>query len=443
MKGWFLGEEVVCFKPLRHILKRQILDKIKISEELETEIDIEEIKFKGFVDPLYPNKIRIADKIMELEDYVIVNIYDLAHVKNDLSLLNENNIEYFKEFANDRSLSLSDEYKERVGFDLTWIEEDLKEKGRFVYCEGEDLVFNTFYFSYKMSNDLLIKEVLLNNKEIQFIEWNNNRCDVYLEDKTIITLESDYIAWLNYLNHKQKILWYYYSDEGEKVADFFSSVQDKIIIHPKIWNDLLSISNKDKTYLKELWIKDLTNNGMFQSFEEDCIVIGWRFMYVWDGILLKKILTPEGKEIESIYVDEKYLYLNKELKTPLEKEKPSKITDLIPGNFVSMIPKNKLHLLDILPHATQRYEQRVDETAYICQITSEIHSDVYYNGKVVEGAHTSDRRKIETKYFGYILSDKAIISVWRKAGHKKKKPKKKLPSSIKRMEKMKELFENL
>jgi len=63
---------------------------------------------------------------------------------------------------------------------------------------------------------------------------------------------------------------------------------------------------------------------MFQSFEEDCIVIGWRFMYVWDGILLKKILTLEGKEIESIYVDEKYLYLNKELKTPLEKRKAFK-----------------------------------------------------------------------------------------------------------------------
>ena len=110
--------------------------------------------------------------------------------------------------------------------------------------------------------------------------------DVYLKDKTIITLESDYIAWLNYLNHKQKILWYYYSDEGEKVADFFSSVQDKIIIHPKIWNDLLSISNKDKTYLKELWIKDLTNNGMFQSFEEDCIEL--MEIICMDGILLKK-----------------------------------------------------------------------------------------------------------------------------------------------------------
>jgi len=443
MKGWFLGEEVVCFKPLRHILKRQILDKIKISEELETEIDIEEIKFKGFVDPLYPNKIRIADKIMELENYVIVNIYDLAHVKNDLSLLNENNIEYFKEFANDRSLSLSDEYKDSEGINLSWIEEDLKEKGRFVYCEGEDLVFNTLYFSYKINKNLKIKDILFNDKKVLSIEWNNELCNINLNDRTNVLLEGDYVAWLSYLNKEQKISWYYYADIGEKIADFFSSVQDKIIIHPKIWNDLLSISNKDKTYLKELWIKDLTNNGMFQSFEEDCIVIGWRFMYVWDGILLKKILTPEGKEIESIYVDEKYLYLNKELKTPLEKEKPSKITDLIPGNFVSMIPKNKLHLLDILPHATQRYEQRVDETAYICQITAEIHSDVYNNGKIVEGAHTSDRRKIETKYFGYILSDKAIISVWRKAGHKKKKPKKKLPSSIKRMEKMRELFENL
>jgi hypothetical protein len=249
MKRWFLGEEVVCFKPLRHVLKKQVLDKITLSQELQEEINLESIKYKGFIDPSYPNKIRMEDKIMELEDYVIVKIYDLNNVKNDLSLLNENNIDYFKEFANDRSLSLSDEYKERVGFDLTWIEEDLKEKGRFVYCEGEDLVFNTLYFSYKMSNDLLIKEVLLNDKEIQFIEWNNNRCDVYLKDKTIITLESDYIAWLNYLNHKQKILWYYYSDEGEKVADFISSVEDKIIIHPKIWSDLMITTSKDKKYI--------------------------------------------------------------------------------------------------------------------------------------------------------------------------------------------------
>ena len=447
MKGWFLGEEVESFKPLRHVLRPYVLDKITIKEEIKKLINLEDIKRKGFIDPNYPNKIRIEEKIIEMEEYEVSHIFPLD--KSSIEQGKEDIVKskYFKEFAKDRSLSLGDKYKDRKGFNLSWIQDDLKEKGVFLKSNGENLIFKTLYFSYEIDKDFFIQNILFEEDEVKEIQWKDDTCGIIFEDNTINTIKGEYIPWFSYLNSGNKISWYYYANVGERVWDFISSIEYKIIIHPKVWEVFRNICDKDETYLKKLWMDDLKLNGVFyrllNSKTNDCIINGWRFMYVWDGIILKEVLTPEGKSVNSLVTDNQYLYVNKVLKTELKKDKPQEITDLIPGNFMSMIPRNRLNRLEILPHATQRYEQRVDETAYMCEISPQIHSDIYSYGIVVDGAHTTERRKVETKKFGYILSNSLIVSVWRKSGYKKRKKKKRIPTSVKRVEKMKKIFDKL
>lgn len=446
MKSWLFGKEIPYFKPLRHELDSEILEKIEISQELilegwTKESTLQLINRKGFLDPHYPNYIRTSEYLITIQHYLVEKI---ELINSQTKELKERLPIFYNDFIKNNTLTISDEFNKK-GIMSSWVYEDLKLEGKFVKKEDNHFFFDTPHFHYEINGSFELINVFdrIENQSITRIEWNKTNCEVFT-GSTGHVYENDYMDWLVFLNTYQNFMWSPITEYPHKVNNRIDDLNSNWVVNPKVWKCLKVTSKEEKEVLLDLFKEDWRENAYIVTQKgQICEVSGWRFFYIWDGFILDSVLTSSGKQIENIKISDSCVLLNGEHYTTLEYKSPRLITDLLEGNLVCMLPRKNLSTIQLHPHAIQRYEERIDEHSYLYTMLQDILNNVYLYGKVVSGAHNEERRKIETERYGYVLSDELVISVWDKKNAKKKKSKKRKSANIRHLDKMHSLFEQI
>lgn len=426
MKSWFLGKEVPYFKPLKSELDKKDIYQLKISSSIES-VNEEEIYSnlynKGFLDPNFPNYIRTSSQLFYIDNLEIKAIFNTKEIKNFDDLPKKEVLpSHFVDFIKENKLISN---VEREGFSIYWMEEDLRYTGVFKSKKGNDsFIFETEYFIYEISDKYEIIDILhkRNNISITAIKWSGNLAIMELIDSTIIQVEGVYAEWIyNLVSLEQekapKVLTAAPINESGGIYD----EHIRYNFHPEIIN-VFKLDSERELLFKELIEEDIQRNGIVEeSHSGKFLIKGWKFRYIWSKGVLETIELPAKTKVQEVSWLEDLIVINKKVEIPRNQATPLKITDLYVGNRVSILPENSLNFLEFHPHAVQRYTQRIDSKAFLSQMLKDVIYNSYYYGEVVEGAHTSDRRKVETNQFGYVISDDLVISVWDKLSSKRKK----------------------
>lgn len=467
MKMWLFGKEVECFKPLRKVLDPNTLSKIEVDEKLILEgWTVEKIQdllsFQGFLDPQYPNHVRTTSQILTFEGLNVIKIQEIKEYKqqleNNLIAANEGNLyTFFVDFSKNKPISIQNHLNDKTGIELDWIEEDLKATGTFIEKEENIYKFNTDYFHYKVTDKLEVVSVSWkeSNAEISKIEWFENKVLVYIKEE-IYEFSNDYFRWLTRIMDDNHFCWVNPFEQNEDERSFIRAgryadgISDRWVEHPNIWDKLNINKESDKQFLRNLWQDDWKINGVYLSYENGrCVILGWRFLYVWEGLVLKEVLLPNEDAIHNLKIKEDEIIVNNNMSQTLLKNKPERVVDLIEGNAICILPRMTITALELHDHAIRRYEERVKDD-YLCIMMDKMLTDIYEKGRVVEGAHTEKRRKVETGKYGYVISDTYVISVWDKTkqvNQPKKKVKKtcsiKNNKRLRHLDRMKHLFDRI
>lgn len=446
MKVWLFGKEIPYFKPLRHEIDAAIKNKIEVSQELlnqgwTKENTIQLIMKKGFLDPNYPNYIRTAEYLITIQQFTVEKIEPINSQSKELK---ERLPVFYIDFAQNQSLVVNSTFANKGMFPL-WVEEDLKADGKFLKKQDDIFYFSTRFFVYKISNDYELMEILEKEtmEKIEEIRWFEDRAEIIINSQTI-HLNNDYIQWLCFLIFSYDYTWSLSDKIPDKITNRIDELSLNWVIHPNVWKTLQVKSEEEKGFFLELFLSDWRKNAFIISQRDrKCEVVGWRFSYEWDGFILKSIYTPAKKVISTIEIKNNLLVLNQQVCTSLLKDRPEDITDLVEGNLVCMLTMKRLQQLTLHPHAIQRYEERIEENSLTFLMLQDIIYNVYHFAIVVDGAHTDERRKVETDRYGYVISDTMVISVWDKQNSKKKKKSKKKSSRLKHLEHMSDLFNQI
>lgn len=437
MKIWFLDQEIEAFRPLRHVLNPNTFKKITVSNKLiqngfnETEL-LNEIYYKGFVMPDHIDYIVVNEKAYHIKNNTIIDVILLKSLSKKPK--QQNDLISYKEFVNKKLVTISNKLK-IDGMDSKTINEDLKAKAVPISTSDDVHVFETIYFIYNITKRLEVINIKYkeNNEDVLSFLWSENGVQIRLKSKTI-NIDEYYAKWLSYISMKKYNNWYYDYKPFQSIKEIIPSIQDKWIVHPNIWDNLKINSGEMKQKYIDLWQKDLTYNAMFISHSNGrCKISGWKFNYVWDGIILIDILLPNNATIYSVELKENSLNINNSITLSVSQLKPKKITDLLVGNKINLLPRSLIYSLQIHEHAITRYGQRIDDEAYLCEMTSDIYEDLYNYGIVIEGAHIEERRKIASKNYGYALNDEFVISVWNKDKQASSRIKKKNKNIFKKI----------
>lgn len=446
MKSWLFGKEIPYFKPLRHELTEDILQKIEISEELthagwtkNSVLDL--LNKKSFLDPHYPDYIRTSDHLITVQHYLVEKI-DSIHTQT--KELKERLPIFYNDFIKNNTLIISDEWKER-GASPLWVLPDLKEEGKFTTKIAELYRFETRHFIYDIAKNFTLVNVLYKKKRgvAEKIEWQEGQCLVTTASGNY-SFRDGYTDWLLHLTMKRENPWTHFSNFPEKIGDKAGILETQLIINPKVWRELKVTTGSDIDFFISLFKSDWENNAFAVSEKDGCYTwVGWRFRYIWNGYILETVQTPSGSSIQSYEIKDGALHLNKNYSTELSKVSPEQITDLTVGNLTQMIPEESLNEIALHPHAVMRYEERINEHSYLSVMLKDILQNAYHFGEVVSGAHNEDRRKIETERYGYVISNELVISVWDKKNPKRKKTNRRRNRDLRHLEHMIDLFDQI
>lgn len=424
MSNWILGKEIPYFKPLRSEFSKDYLNQLELSDKIiqegwKKEDIINMILDKGFLDPNYPHYIRTSLYIITVENFMVTGLDKISNIK---VIKKEVLPTFFKDFIKNNQLDIS-KFKRENGFDMKWILEDL-EDAAFIKKEEELYLFETYYFIYKIDKRYKLQFIYFKDNElaIKKIDWLQKGVHIFFENKDVI-IEEYYAQWLSFLTIQKEIYLNieYVKDTPNKTKGIVEFLNGDWMVSPKVWKSL-NTKGPEKNFLMNLFFEDWNYNSylIYQNGSQ-WKVKGWRFTYYWDGKILTHVKTSNDVPIQKIAVEDNYLVLNNIHKTKIGISSPELITDLVEGNFINMLPRNSLDVLDFHPHATQRYEERIDIEKYTEDMIKEVVDNSYRSGIVVSGAHTNERRKIEADRYGYILSNNLVISVWDKKSNKKKR----------------------
>ena len=455
---YFLGQKIDYFKPLRHCFDKKTLDKIEPSEEVQAmgwdkKRVIELIAYKGFIDPNYPNQIRTPDLLITLDKFTVSRIDSIHQPKMEVV---EKVPVFYRDFAQQNRLTTT--RKDRPEACVGWAEQDLMSNGVFVRKEGNNYFFQTDNFLFEVSHEVVLENLYLKDgRKITTINWTEEGCDIYTsKEKT--TLTNEHIRWISfYVRNYDRLIPENVALHSKVPRSWFAD-STSWTIHPSIWPQLEIEEEAQKDRLTQIWMEDIRSNGIVSArCGRSTKILGWRFLYVWDGFVLQEVKTPDDRVISDISFEGEGLLLNCQHRTSLTKSSPDCVTELVTGNKVSILPEEVVSRLTLHPHAIQRYEQRIDEHSVLSLILEDITQSVYHDSFVVEGAHNDERRKVETDRYGYVISDDMVISVWDKVFNRKKSKtretfelkskKKSTPSStspkMKHLEHMSELFKSI
>lgn len=446
MKTWLFGKEIPYFKPLRHELTDDILQKIEISQELTNagwtkNSVLELINKKSFLDPHYPDYIRTSDHLITVQHYLVEKI-DSIHTQT--KELKERLPIFYNDFIKKNALTISDEWKEK-GASPLWVLPDLKAEGKFITKIAELYRFETRHFIYDITKKFTLVNVLYKKKRVtaENIEWREGLF-VVTTGYGDYSFRDGYTDWLFYLTQKRENPWTNFGSLPEKIAHQAEKLEYRLIINPKIWKELKITKEADMDFFINLFKSDWKNNSFAVAEKDGCSIwAGWRFRYTWDGFILEGVQTPCGNTIQSYEINGNGLYLNKSYSSDLSKVSPEVITDLTVGNLTQMIPEDSLQGIELHPHAILRYEERINEHSYLSVMLQDILKNAYHFGEVVNGAHHEDRRKIETERYGYVISNELVISVWDKLNPKRKKTNRRRNRELRHLEHMIDLFDQI
>lgn len=426
MSNWLLGKEIPYFKPLRSEFSKEYLEQLSLTEQVISEgwnkgEIINMVLEKGFLDPNFPDHIRTSLYLITIENFVVTHVDKINNVK---VVKKEVLPTFFKDFIKNNTFNIS-RFKRENGFNVEWILEDL-EDAAFLRKEQELFLFKTLYFIYKIDKNYQLHEIVYhkNNLVVEKISWIPKGIIINFKESTI-KIEEYYAQWLSFLNTQNENFpnLEFIEDTPNKVTNVVEFLNGDWMVSPKVWNDL-NAHGKEKDFLLNLFFEDWNYNSYLMDMNGNQWKLkGWRFTYYWNGKILTHVRTANDKTVQKIIVENDYLVLNSHHKTTIHSPSPLLITDLVEGNYINMLPRESLDVLDFHPHATQRYEERIDIEKYTDAMIKEVVDNSYRSGIVVSGAHTNERRKIEADRYGYILSNNLVISVWDKKSNKKKKRK--------------------
>lgn len=445
MSNWILGREVPYFKPIRNEFTREFLNKLEIETYLKEEgwtkdSIIDQIMTRGFLDPNFPNYIRTATHLISIDQFIIKSVEKISGKSKERKEVIPT---FFADYIKNNNLFIHEKVQIE-GVSIDWVLEDLWVEGRLKEKIQENFIFNTRYFSYTLSRDYQVLNIreIDSEDDIASIIWNENNMTVHSLTK-INSYNGSYIDWLRFLNYNKELLWPNFKSYPYKVDDIVDNLTTNWVIHPKVWKSLGVDTQEGQELYLHLFKEDWRHNALITHQKGSmCVMTGWRFTYSWDGFILESILAPNKDSIQKITLQDTELIINSKHKTSLTVPTPLLITDLVEGNYIRMLPKSSLGVLEFHEHAIQRYEERIDDKQYLCNMIQDVLENSYRSGIVVSGAHTNERRKVEADRYGYILSNQLVISVWDKTSNKKKKRKKK-SNTIKHLEKIDSLFKSM
>lgn len=424
MSNWLLGKEIPYFKPLRSEFSKDYLNQLDLSDKIiqegwRKEEVINMILDKGFLDPNYPNHIRTSLYLITVENFMVTALEKINSIK---AIKKEVLPTFFKDFIKNNQLNISN-FKRENGFNMKWILEDL-EDAAFVEKVSELYLFETHYFIYKIDKSFKLQSLIYkaNDLEVNKLSWIPDGVQLSFKGEDVI-LQEYHAQWLSFLNIQEEVYlnMEYVENTPNKTKNIIEFLNGDWMVSPKVWKSL-NANGPEKNFLLNLFFEDWNYNAyLIEQNGTHWKLKGWRFTYYWDGKILTHVKTANDVPIQKISVENGYLALNNVHKTKIGISSPELITDLVEGNFINMLPRESLDVLDFHPHATQRYEERIDIEKYTEDMIKEVVDNSYRSGIVVSGAHTNERRKIEADRYGYILSNNLVISVWDKKSNKKKK----------------------